>query len=119
MTSWLNPLSLVIGALFVATGAYLAAVFLVSDARRAGAPDLERYFVDRALVCRGRRPGRSRRSVSSSCAATHGYVFDGLTERRAAARDPLGSSAGSQCSSCFAAAPGAAPACSRRAPSSP
>src|SRR4051795_13059980 len=32
VTSWLNPLSLVIGALFVSTSAYLAAVFLVSDA---------------------------------------------------------------------------------------
>jgi cytochrome d ubiquinol oxidase subunit II len=50
VTSWLNPLSLLIGALFVATGAYLAAVFLVSDARRAGAPDLEQYFATRALV---------------------------------------------------------------------
>ena len=50
VTSWLNPLSLVIGALFVATGAYLSAVFLVSDARRAGAPDLERYFSNRALA---------------------------------------------------------------------
>jgi cytochrome d ubiquinol oxidase subunit II len=50
VTSWLNPLSLVIGALFVATGAYLSAVFLVSDARRARAPDLERYFGTRALI---------------------------------------------------------------------
>jgi cytochrome d ubiquinol oxidase subunit II len=50
VTSWLNPLSLVIGVLFVATGAYLSAVFLVSDARRAGAPDLERYFGNRALI---------------------------------------------------------------------
>ncbi len=50
VTSWLNPLSLTIGALFVATGAYLSAVFLVSDARRAGAPDLERYFARRALI---------------------------------------------------------------------
>src|SRR3954470_294274 len=33
VTSWLNPLSLLIGALFVATSAYLAAVFLISDAR--------------------------------------------------------------------------------------
>ncbi len=49
MTSWLNPLSLVLGALFVATGAYLSAVFLVSEARRAGTLDLERYFVNRAL----------------------------------------------------------------------
>jgi cytochrome d ubiquinol oxidase subunit II len=50
VTSWLNPLSFVIGALFVATCAYLAAVFLVSDARRASAGDLERYFRNRALV---------------------------------------------------------------------
>ena len=49
VTSWVNPLSLVHGALFVATGAYLSAVFLVSEARRAGTPDLERYFVKRAL----------------------------------------------------------------------
>jgi cytochrome d ubiquinol oxidase subunit II len=50
VSSWLNPLSLVIGALFVATSAYLAAVFLVSDARRARTPDLERYFARRALA---------------------------------------------------------------------
>ncbi len=50
VTSWLNPLSLMIGALFVATGAYLAGVFLVSDARRAGARDIERYFANRAIV---------------------------------------------------------------------
>ncbi len=50
VTSWLNLLSLVIGALFVATSAYLSAVFLVSDARRAGAADLERSFGTRALA---------------------------------------------------------------------
>jgi cytochrome d ubiquinol oxidase subunit II len=50
VTSWLNLLSVVIGVLFVATGAYLSAVFLVSDARRAGAHDLERYFGNRALI---------------------------------------------------------------------
>jgi cytochrome bd ubiquinol oxidase subunit II len=50
VTSWLHPLSLVTGMLFVATGAYLSSVFLVSDARRAGAADLERYFGDRAIV---------------------------------------------------------------------
>ena len=49
VTSWLNPVSLIIGVLFVATGAYLAAVFLVSDARRFGDPALERYFATRAL----------------------------------------------------------------------
>ncbi len=49
-SSWLQPLPLLTGAMFVATGAYLAAVFLVGDARRAGESDLERYFVRRALV---------------------------------------------------------------------
>jgi cytochrome d ubiquinol oxidase subunit II len=49
VTSWLNPVSLVIGVLFVATSAYVSAVFLVSDARRAGSADLERYFTVRAL----------------------------------------------------------------------
>jgi cytochrome d ubiquinol oxidase subunit II len=50
VTSWANGLSVTIGVLFVATGAYLSAVFLVYDARRAGAPDLERYFTTRALA---------------------------------------------------------------------
>ena len=49
-STWLAPLPLLTGVLFVATSAYLAAVFLVGDARRSGAPDLERYFVRRALV---------------------------------------------------------------------
>ncbi len=49
-SSWLEPLPLLTGAMFVATGAYLAAVFLVGDARRAGDADLERYFVRRALA---------------------------------------------------------------------
>ena len=50
VTSWLNGVSLLTGALFVATGAYLAAVFLVTDAHRAGDRDLERYFTTRALI---------------------------------------------------------------------
>jgi cytochrome bd ubiquinol oxidase subunit II len=49
-SSWLAPLPLLTGALFVASGAYLAAVYLVSDARRGGAADLEDYFARRALV---------------------------------------------------------------------
>ncbi len=49
-SSWLQPLPLFTGALFVASGAYLAAVFLVADARRSGAADLESYFARRALA---------------------------------------------------------------------
>jgi cytochrome d ubiquinol oxidase subunit II len=78
VTSWLNPLSLLIGALFVATSAYLAAVFLVSDARRARAADLERYFTTRAIAA----------AVVAGVLALGGivalrsearYVYDGLT----------------------------------------
>jgi cytochrome bd ubiquinol oxidase subunit II len=78
VTSWLNPLSLVIGVLFVTTSAYLAAVFLVSEARRAGAPDLERYFTARALAA----------AVAAGALAVAGivalhadarFVYDGLT----------------------------------------
>jgi cytochrome bd ubiquinol oxidase subunit II len=78
VTSWLNPLSVVIGVLFVATSAYLAAVFLVSDARRAGTPDLERYFITRASVA----------AVAAGAVAFAGlfelheharYVYDRLT----------------------------------------
>jgi cytochrome d ubiquinol oxidase subunit II len=48
-SSWTGPLPLLIGAMFVASGAYLAAVFLVGDARRAGDAKMERYFERRAL----------------------------------------------------------------------
>jgi cytochrome d ubiquinol oxidase subunit II len=49
-SSWLQPLPLLMGAMLVATGAYLAAVFLVGDARRGGDAELERYFTRRALA---------------------------------------------------------------------
>jgi cytochrome bd ubiquinol oxidase subunit II len=78
VTSWLNPVSLLIGALFVVTGAYLAAVFLVSDARRFGDTGLERYFTTRALGA----------AVVAGVTAIAGivvlhsdarYLYDGLT----------------------------------------
>jgi cytochrome bd ubiquinol oxidase subunit II len=49
-SSWLNPTSLVIGVLAVATAAYLAAVFLCADAARIGDATLEHRFRTRALV---------------------------------------------------------------------
>ena len=78
VTSWLNGVSLLTGALFVATGAYLAAVFLVSDARRAGDGDLESYFRVRAIAA----------AVGAGAIALAGifvyradarYIYDGLT----------------------------------------
>ena len=50
VTSWLNPTSVVIGLLAVVAAAYLAAVFLVTDAQRMVDPDLEEYFRRRAIL---------------------------------------------------------------------
>jgi cytochrome bd ubiquinol oxidase subunit II len=49
VTSWLNPTSLAVGVLAVATGTYLAAVYLAGDGARAGRPDLAAAFRRRAL----------------------------------------------------------------------
>jgi cytochrome bd ubiquinol oxidase subunit II len=77
-SSWTGPLSLTVGVLFVATGAYLAAVFLVHDARRFGDPELERYFARRAVAA----------ALAAGLAAVGGIfalhadarpIFDGLT----------------------------------------
>jgi cytochrome d ubiquinol oxidase subunit II len=79
-SSWLAPLPLLTGAIFVASGAYLAAVFLVGDARRHGEDDLERYFARRAL-------GAALFAGAAAFAglfALHSearYVFDRLTEQ--------------------------------------
>ena len=48
MRSWTNPTSLLTGALAVAVCAYLAAVFLTSDARTADDPELRTWFRRRA-----------------------------------------------------------------------
>jgi cytochrome bd ubiquinol oxidase subunit II len=78
VSSWLNPLSLLIGAISVAASAYLAAVFLVSDARRARAADLERYFAARAL---GAAVAAGVLAVAGIVAlhADARFVYDGLT----------------------------------------
>ena len=78
VSSWTGPLSLLIGALSVAIAAYLAAVFLVSDARRARTPDLERYFAARAL---GAAVAAGALAVAGVVAlrADGRFVYDGLT----------------------------------------
>jgi cytochrome d ubiquinol oxidase subunit II len=48
-SSWLNPTSIFVGVLAVATSAYLAAVYLAADAAREGHDPLERDFRLRAL----------------------------------------------------------------------
>jgi cytochrome d ubiquinol oxidase subunit II len=49
VTSWLNPTSITLGGIAVATSAYLAAVYLAADAVRIGRTDLELAFRRRAL----------------------------------------------------------------------
>lgn len=49
-TSWTGRLPLTIGVLAVATGAYLAAVYLAADAARRGSGELEDAFRVRALA---------------------------------------------------------------------
>jgi cytochrome d ubiquinol oxidase subunit II len=50
VTSWVNPTSFAIGTIAVASGAYLAAVYLAGDAARAGLDDLVAAFRARALA---------------------------------------------------------------------
>jgi cytochrome bd ubiquinol oxidase subunit II len=77
-SSWLQPLPLLTGALFVASGAYLAAIFLISDARGVGDRELEDYFARRALwtaVAAGAIAAAGIFALHSEAR----YVYDGLT----------------------------------------
>jgi cytochrome bd ubiquinol oxidase subunit II len=78
VTSWLNGVSLLTGALFVATSAYLSAVFLISDARRAGDPDLEGYFSARALIA-ALAAGAIALAGIFVYRADARFIYDGLT----------------------------------------
>jgi cytochrome d ubiquinol oxidase subunit II len=79
-STWLQPLPLLIGAMFVASGAYLAAVFLVGDARRGGDEEMEHYFERRALgaaVVAGAFAAAGLFALHSEAR----YVFDRLTSQ--------------------------------------
>ena len=76
-STWIAPLPLLVGALFVASGAYLAAVFLIADAREG---DLERYFARRALVAAVVAGALAVAGIF----ALHGearYLYDRLTDQ--------------------------------------
>jgi cytochrome d ubiquinol oxidase subunit II len=79
-SSWLEPLPLLTGALFVATGAYLAAVFLVGDARRAGEAELERYFARRSLAAAAVAGALAAIGIVELHAEAR-YVFDRLVDQ--------------------------------------
>jgi cytochrome d ubiquinol oxidase subunit II len=79
-SSWVNPTAILGGVLAVAVCAYLAAVYLVWDARRMGDDDMAEYFRVRALAA----------AIATGVIALAGivvlhdyasYVFHGLTSR--------------------------------------
>ena len=47
---WVGPLPLLVGTLFVASCAYIAAVFLLDDCRRVGDEELAAYFKRRSII---------------------------------------------------------------------
>ena len=102
-SSWIEPLPLLTGALFVATGAYLAAVFLVGDARRAGEEDLEGYFARRALAAAA-VAGAFAVAGLFALHADARYVYDRLIDRGPAAGDRLRALRPRACWSCCSAA---------------
>jgi cytochrome d ubiquinol oxidase subunit I len=68
-SSWLNPVSILIGVLAVATGAYLAAVFLCGDAMRRSEPELAEAFRSARSVPAW-SPERLPSAALSSCTPT-------------------------------------------------
>ena len=87
ITSWWNPTSVLVGALAVVTGAYLAAVYLAADARRAGEDDLAERLPRAGRSARASWPARSRSAASRCCATTPGRSTTGSWRRRPAAGD--------------------------------
>ncbi len=79
VTSWLNPTSLAIGVLAVATGAYVAAVYLAGDARRAGNNELAAAFRTRALAA-GIATGAIAAAALTVVATDAGRVGERLLE---------------------------------------
>jgi cytochrome bd ubiquinol oxidase subunit II len=80
LDSWLNPTSVVTGTLAIAAAAYLSAVYLVWDARRARDHELAAYFRRRAVAAAVVVGALSVVGlVVMHSRAPH--VFDGLTSR--------------------------------------
>src|SRR6202043_940050 len=75
---WSGPPSLLIGALFVAVCAYLAAVFLTREASRRGDDRLRRYFARRAAVA-GAVSGALALATLAQIHSSNPAPFHGLT----------------------------------------
>ncbi len=79
-SSWLQPLPLLTGAMFVASGAYLAAVFLIGDAGRRRDDEMQRYFARRALAAAALAGVAAVFGLVELHAETR-YVFDRLIDQ--------------------------------------
>jgi cytochrome d ubiquinol oxidase subunit II len=77
---WTGPTSLLIGALFVAVCAYLAAVFLTQEASRHEDHHLRRYFALRAAVA-GAISGALALATLLELHTSNPTLFHGLTNR--------------------------------------
>jgi cytochrome bd ubiquinol oxidase subunit II len=77
---WTGPTSLLIGALFVAVCAYLAAVFLTREASRREDQRLRRYFAVRAAVAGG-VAGALALATLIEIHSANPALFHGLTHR--------------------------------------
>jgi cytochrome bd ubiquinol oxidase subunit II len=76
-SSWIGALPLATGALFVASSAYLAAVFLIADSHRAEDKEMEGYFSSRALAA-GLLAGAVALLGLIALHAEARYIFDRL-----------------------------------------
>ena len=77
---WTGPTSLLIGALFVAVCAYLAAVYLTQEASRRGDHRLRRYFALRAAIA-GTISGALSLATLLEIHSSNPALFHGLTHR--------------------------------------
>ena len=71
---------LLVGGLFVASGAYVAALFLITDARHAGDDELEAYFARRALAAALLAGALAVAGIFALHSEAR-YVFDRLTDQ--------------------------------------
>ena len=77
-SSWINPTSLISGALAVSTGAFLAAVYLAADALRSQSPNLVEAFRTRAIIS---APVTGALAFAALAVVKHDapQLYDGLT----------------------------------------
>lgn len=78
ISSWTGPVPILAGITAVATGAFLAAVFMAGDSQRAGLPDLVAAFRIRALGA-GAVAGALALGGLAVVSADAPALFDGLT----------------------------------------